>query len=82
MPRAKGGPKSRRRRKKTLKLAEGFRGLRSKAFTSAKRTVDRALAYSYAHRRLKKRDLRALPLGGSQRHSLNAAVLAFCGYSF
>jgi large subunit ribosomal protein L20 len=60
MPRAKGGPKTRRRHKKTLKLAKGFVGGRRKTYRQARETVERGLAYAYRDRRQKKRDIRGL----------------------
>ncbi|ACL03497.1 ribosomal protein L20 [Desulfatibacillum aliphaticivorans] len=58
--RVKRGFKARRRRKKVLKLAKGFRGGHSKLYRTAADTVDRALMYAYRDRRQKKRDFRAL----------------------
>jgi len=60
MPRAKRGFKARRRRNRTLKLAKGYRGGRSKLFRSAAEAVDRALVYAYKHRKMFKRDIRGL----------------------
>lgn len=60
MPRVKGGPKTRRRRKKVLKLAKGYRGAKSKLFRTATEAVDKALLYAYRDRRQKKRDFRRL----------------------
>jgi large subunit ribosomal protein L20 len=60
MPRAKGGFKTRRRRKKILKMAKGYYGARSRLFRVATEAVDRALLNAYKDRRLKKRDFRAL----------------------
>jgi large subunit ribosomal protein L20 len=60
MPRAKGGFKTRRRRKKVLERAKGFYGSRSKLFTVAAEAVDHALLHSYKDRKLKKRTFRAL----------------------
>ncbi len=60
MPRVKGGFKARRKHKKVLKLAKGYRGGRSKLFRSAVETVDRALNYAYRDRRVRKRDFRRL----------------------
>lgn len=60
MSRSKFGPKSRRRRKKILKLAKGYRGANSKLIRTAKEKVARALQYAYRDRRVKKRDFRAL----------------------
>jgi large subunit ribosomal protein L20 len=58
--RIKRGFKARRRRKKVLKLAKGFRGGRSKLFRTAADAVDKALMYSYRDRRTRKRDFRKL----------------------
>ncbi len=58
--RVKGGNVARKRRKKLLKLAKGFRGGRSKLFRSAKNAVIKALTYSYRDRRRRKRDFRKL----------------------
>lgn len=60
MPRAKGGPKTRRRRKKVLKLAKGYWGGRHRLYRTATEAVDKALCYAYRDRRQKKRDFRAL----------------------
>lgn len=60
MPRAKGGPKTRRRRKKILKLAKGYVGGKSKLFRTAAEAVDRALKYAYRDRRVRKRNFRTL----------------------
>ncbi|MBI9075597.1 MAG: 50S ribosomal protein L20 [Desulfatibacillum sp.] len=58
--RVKRGFKARRRRKKVLKLAKGFRGGHSKLYRTAADTVDRALMYAYRDRRQRKRDFRGL----------------------
>ena len=58
--RVKRGFKARRRRKKVLKLARGFRGGRSKLFRTAADAVDKALMYAYSDRRVRKRDFRKL----------------------
>ncbi len=60
MPRAKGGPKTRRRRKKVLKKAKGYFGGRRKLFRTAKETVLRAGAFAYRDRKQKKRLARGL----------------------
>jgi large subunit ribosomal protein L20 len=60
MPRVKGGPKTRKRRKKVLKLAKGYRGGRSRLYRTAVDAVHRALAYAYRDRRTRKRDFRRL----------------------
>ena len=58
--RVKRGFKARRRRKKVLKLAKGFRGGRSKLYRTASDAVDKALMYAYRDRRTRKRDFRRL----------------------
>ena len=58
--RIKRGFKARRRRKKVLKLAKGYRAGRSKLFRTAADAVDKALMYSYRDRRARKRDFRRL----------------------
>jgi large subunit ribosomal protein L20 len=58
--RIKRGFKARRRRKKVLKLARGFRGGHSKLFRTAADTLDRSLKYAYRDRRQRKRDFRKL----------------------
>ncbi len=60
MSRATNAPISRLRRKRRLNRAKGFYGARSKLFRTATESVDRALSMSTAHRRLKKRQYRAL----------------------
>lgn len=60
MPRARGGVTTRRRRKKILKLARGYRGTRSKLFRVANQSVMKALNYAYIHRKTRKRDFRKL----------------------
>jgi len=60
MPRAKGGPKTRARRKRVLNLAEGYWGAKSKLYRSATEQVDRSLKYAYRDRKVRKRDFRRL----------------------
>ena len=60
MPRAVNGTISRHRRKKVLKLAKGFRSVRSTAFRKAREAVEKSLTYSYRDRRARKRDFRRL----------------------
>ena len=69
MSRAKNGIVSKKRHKKVLKLAKGFRGRSKNCFRIAVEKVEKALAYAYRDRRNKKRDFRALWI---QR--INAAV--------
>jgi large subunit ribosomal protein L20 len=58
--RVKAGVVTRRRHKKILKLAEGYRGAASRRFKVANEAVMHALKYSYIHRREKKREFRKL----------------------
>jgi len=60
MPRVKRGPKARKRRKKILKAAKGYRGGLSKQFRTASNAVDRAGMYAYRDRKTRKRDFRRL----------------------
>jgi large subunit ribosomal protein L20 len=72
MPRAKGGPKTRRRHKKTMKLAKGYVGGRRKTYRQARETVERGLTYAYRDRKQKKRDFRSLwivRIGAAARQS-------------
>ena len=60
MARVKGAMMTRKRRNKTLKLAKGYWGSKSKHFRVANQAVMKSLSYAYAGRRLKKRDFRSL----------------------
>ena len=60
MARIKGGLNAKKKHKRTLKLAKGYRGARSKQYRVAKQSVMRALASSYAGRKQKKRQFRQL----------------------
>lgn len=60
MTRVKRGNVARKRRKKVLKLAKGFRGAHSTLFRTAKQQVLKALKYSYISRKNKKRIYRSL----------------------
>ena len=60
MPRAKGGAKTRQRRKKVLKKAKGYFGGRRKLYRTAAETVLRAGAFAYRGRKQKKRLARSL----------------------
>lgn len=60
MARVKGGFTTRRRHNKILKLARGYRGMRSVRFRSANEQVLHSLRYATKHRRHKKRDFRRL----------------------
>ncbi len=58
--RVKGGFTNRRRHKKVLKRAKGAYSANSRCYTHAVEKNDRALAYAYKHRKMKKREFRAL----------------------
>ena len=60
MARVKGAMMTRKRRNKTLKLAKGYWGAKSKHFKMAHQQVMKSLTYAYTGRRLKKRDFRRL----------------------
>ena len=60
MPRVRKSPASRRRRRRILKSAKGYRGGKSKLIRTATESVDRALRYAYRDRRQRKRDFRSL----------------------
>lgn len=60
MTRVKRGNVARKRRKKILKLAKGFRGRQSKLFRTANQRVMQALVNAYRDRRRRKRDFRRL----------------------
>ena len=60
MPRVRRGYKARKRRKKILKAAKGYRGGQSKLFKTASIAVDRARMFAYRDRRNRKRDFRRL----------------------
>ena len=60
MARVKGAMATRKRRKRVLKLAKGYRGARSKQYRVAKQSVMRALTSSYAGRKERKRQFRQL----------------------
>jgi large subunit ribosomal protein L20 len=60
MTRVKRGNVARKRRKKILKLAKGFRGSHSTLFRTANQQVMKALRSAYRDRKKKKRDFRRL----------------------
>ncbi|TVQ58238.1 MAG: 50S ribosomal protein L20 [Spirulina sp. DLM2.Bin59] len=60
MARVKRGNVARKRRKKILKLAKGFRGSHSRLFRTANQQVMKALRNAYRDRRRRKRDFRRL----------------------
>ena len=60
MARVKGAMMTRKRRNKTLKLAKGYFGAKSKHFKMAKEAVMKSGQYAYIGRKAKKRDFRKL----------------------
>ena len=60
MARVKGAMMTRKRRNKTLKLAKGYFGAKSKHFKMAKQAVMKSGQYAYIGRKQKKRDFRKL----------------------
>lgn len=60
MARVKRGFKARRRRKKLLARAKGFRGTRNSNIKTVVHVVRRAMRYSYRDRRVRKREFRKL----------------------
>ena len=60
MARVKGAMATRKRHKKILKLAKGYRGAKSKLFRTANQAVMKSLSYAYRDRKQKKRNFRQL----------------------
>jgi large subunit ribosomal protein L20 len=60
MARVKGAMMTRKRRNKTLKMAKGYYGSKSKLFKTAKEAVMKSGQYAYIGRKQKKRDFRRL----------------------
>jgi large subunit ribosomal protein L20 len=60
MPRASNKVAAHRRRKKFLKHAKGYWGVRKNVWTVAKHHIEKGLLYAYRDRRTKKRDFRRL----------------------
>jgi len=71
MPRVTNAPAARKRHKRVLNQAKGFRGNRSKTYSQAVNAVNRAMAMATEHRKLKKRNFRQLWIG-----RVNAAARA------
>ncbi|MBK5091942.1 MAG: 50S ribosomal protein L20 [Actinobacteria bacterium] len=60
MPRTKHSVATRRRRKKVMKIARGYRGAKSRSYKSANEQVMHSLQYAYRDRRARKSDFRKL----------------------
>lgn len=80
MTRVKRGNVARKRRKKILKLAKGYRGSHSKLFRTANQQVMKALRNSYRDRRKRKRDFRRLWItrinAAARQHGISYSKLA------
>lgn len=72
MPRAKNSVATKRRHRKVLKKAKGFRSSRSRQFRSASVAVIKAQSYAYRDRKARKREMRKLWIV-----RINAAVRQF-----
>ena len=81
MSRVKRGNVARKRRKKILKLAKGFRGSHSKLFRIANQQVMKALRNAYRDRRKRKRDFRRLWItrinAASRMHGLSYSKFTY-----
>ena len=81
MARIKGGMNAKKKHKRVLKLAKGYRGARSKQYRVAKQSVMRALEESYTGRKQKKRQFRQLWIA-----RINAAAringLSYCKFMY
>jgi large subunit ribosomal protein L20 len=75
MARTKFSVASRKRRKKMIKAAKGFRGGRGRLIRTVKETVERGWAFAFRDRRAKKRDFRSLWIvrinAGTRQHGLS-----------
>ena len=60
MPRSRNNVAAKKRKKKIFKLAKGYFGRRKNVWTVTKNAVEKALQYSYIHRKTKKREIRSL----------------------
>ncbi len=79
MARVKRGCTARARRKRVLKMAEGYYGTRSRLFRTATEAVDRGLRYAYRDRKVNKRAFRNLWItrlnAAAHAHGLSYSVL-------
>lgn len=60
MPRVKGGPRTRRRHNKVLKLTKGQYGGKHRLWRRGNEAMLKSLSYAYRDRRNRKRDFRRL----------------------
>jgi large subunit ribosomal protein L20 len=79
MPRVKRGVVHARRRRRILKQAKGYYGAKSRTYSQARDSVDRALQYAFHGRKRKKRDYRRLWItrinAASREHGLSYSKL-------
>ena len=79
MARVKGALNARKKHKKVLKLARGYRGARSKQYRVAKQSVMKAMAFAFAGRKQTKREYRSLwkqaQLGQQYRKELEDSLV-------
>ena len=85
MARVKGAMMTRKRRKKTLKLAKGYWGGKSKLFRTAKEAVMKSGQYAYIGRKQKKRDFRSLWItrisAGCKMNGMNYSTFMTVSYT-
>ncbi len=60
MARIKGALNAHKKRRKVLKLAQGYFGAKSRQYRAATEQVARSLRYAYVGRKMRKRDFRRL----------------------
>lgn len=79
MARVKRGVMVRKRHKKLMKQAKGFKGARGRHYKAAHENVMKSLAYAYRDRRVRKRDFRRLWIqrinAAARLHGLNYSRL-------
>jgi large subunit ribosomal protein L20 len=72
--RVKGGVVTRRRHKRLLKQAKGYRGRRGSCFQLAERAVEKGLQYAYRDRRARKREYRGIWIVRINAAARNAGI--------
>ena len=81
MARIKGALGAKKKHKRTLKLARGYRGARSKQYRTAKQAVMRAMAHAFAGRKQTKREFRRLWItrinAAARLHNMSYSQLMF-----
>ena len=74
MPRVKRSVNARKKRRKVLEQAKGYRGTKHSSYRRAKEQVQRSLKYAYRDRRVRKREFRKLWIvrinAGAREHGL------------